>query len=95
MAICIRSSLHALQVIQKLIEQVAPERLTFLDIFRGNVYNLASNPYSCRVLQRCLEHLPDDQARPLLDELHKYSMNLMQDQYGVSIRDAILSRTRV
>ncbi|TFK54861.1 ARM repeat-containing protein [Heliocybe sulcata] len=69
-------------VIQKLIERVAPERLAFVNSFKGNVFELATHPYGCRVLQRCFEHLPDDNTRPLLDELHKYTINLMQDQFG-------------
>lgn len=47
------------------------------------MYDLSTHPYGCRVLQRCLEHLPEDQTRPLMDELHKYTINLMQDQFGV------------
>ena len=82
-------------MIQKLIERVAPERLTFLEIFRDNVYELASHHHSCRVLQRCLERLPDDKARPLLDGIHKHSMNLMQNQSGVSIRDSMTLGTEV
>jgi hypothetical protein len=27
--------------------------------------------------------LPEEQTRPLMDELHKYMINLMQDQFGV------------
>lgn len=69
-------------VIQKLIERVAPERLGFVQAFRGNVYELSTHPYGCRVLQRCFEHLKEEQTRPLLDELHKYTINLMQDQFG-------------
>ena len=83
-----------MQVIQKLIERVTPEHLTFVNIFRENVYDLASHPYSCRVLQRCLEHLPEEETRLLLDELHKYSMNLMQDQFGVSATH-VIARTPV
>ena len=70
-------------MIQKLIECVSPDRLGFVGAFRGSVYELSTHPYGCRVLQRCLEYLPEDQTRPLLDELHKYAINLMQDQYGV------------
>ncbi|KIY43535.1 ARM repeat-containing protein [Fistulina hepatica ATCC 64428] len=69
-------------VIQKLIERVSADRLGFVSAFRGNVYDLATHPYGCRVLQRCLEHLPDEQTFPLLEELHKYTLNLMQDQFG-------------
>ncbi|ETW85895.1 hypothetical protein HETIRDRAFT_471122 [Heterobasidion irregulare TC 32-1] len=69
-------------VIQKLIERVSPDRLAFVNSFRGNVYELSTHPYGCRVLQRCFEHLSEEQTRPLLDELHKYTINLMQDQFG-------------
>ncbi|KAH9946032.1 ARM repeat-containing protein [Epithele typhae] len=69
-------------VIQKIIEHVVPERLGFVTAFRGSVYELSTHPYGCRVLQRCFEYLPDDQTRPLLDELHKYVSNLMIDQFG-------------
>lgn len=74
-----------MQVIQKLIERVSPDRLEFVNAFRGNVYELSTHPYGCRVLQRCFEHLPEEQTRPLLDELHKYTTNLMQDQFGVGL----------
>ena len=75
---------YQLQVIQKLIERVSPDRLGFVNSFRGNVYELSTHPYGCRVLQRCFEHLGEEQNRPLLEELHKYTINLMQDQFGVS-----------
>ena len=73
------------QVIQRLIERVPPERLDFVKSFRGNVYDLSTHPYGCRVLQRCFEHLPEEHTRPLLDELHKYAIHLMQDQFGVCL----------
>jgi hypothetical protein len=73
------------KVIQKLIERVAPEQLGFVHSFRGNVYDLATHPYGCRVLQRCFKRLPEEKTRPLLDELHKYAVNLMQHQFGVSL----------
>lgn len=75
-----------LQVVQKLIERVSPDRLGFVHSFRGSVYELSTHPFGCRVLQRCFEYLSDDQTRPLLDELHKYTTNLMQDQFGVRPR---------
>ncbi|KAG8990656.1 mRNA binding protein puf3, partial [Tulasnella sp. 427] len=69
-------------VIQKLIERVVPDRLSFIGAFKGNVHDLSTHPYGCRVLQRCFEHLAHEQTRPLLDELHRYTTNLMQDQFG-------------
>lgn len=49
------------------------------------MYELATHPYGCRVLQRCFEHLQEDHIRPLMDELHKHVTQLMQDQFGVRI----------
>jgi pumilio RNA-binding family len=72
-----------MKVIQKLVERVAPDRLTFVASFRRNAYELSTHPYGCRVLQRCLEHLPEEYMRPLMDEVHRFSANLMQDQFGV------------
>ena len=74
------------QVIQKLIECVSGERLAFVNAFQGHVDELAMHPYGCRVLQRCFEHLVPELTRPLLDELHQYTLSLMQDSFGVSPR---------
>lgn len=63
---------------------MVPERLGFVDSFRGSIYKLSTHPYGSRVLQRCFEYLPEEQTRPLLDELHKYVSDLMIDQFGVS-----------
>jgi pumilio RNA-binding family len=70
---------------QKLIEVVAPERLTFLPVICDNILELATHPYGCRVLQRCLEHLPKGYTRSLLDAIHCHTVDLMRDQYGVSL----------
>jgi len=78
------------QVIQKLIECVSGERLTFVNAFQGHVDELAMHPYGCRVLQRCFEHLVPELTRPLLDELHQYTLSLMQDSFGVSPRTSTI-----
>lgn len=75
--------LTCIQVVQKLIERVPADRLSFISAFKGSVFELSTHPYGCRVLQRCFEHLGEEQTRPLMDELHKYIINLMQDQFGV------------
>ena len=59
-------------------------------MFKSCIYELSTHPYGCRVLQRCFEHLDEDRARPLLDEVHKYAINLMQDQFGVSLVSCFL-----
>lgn len=63
---------------------VPPERLSFLRAFRDAARQLAIHPYGCRVLQRCLEYLPNDYCRGMIDELHGIADSLMQDQFGVS-----------
>ncbi|KAH8106974.1 armadillo-type protein [Cristinia sonorae] len=88
---CVRDA-NGNHVIQRLIELVPPERLGFITAFRGSVFDLASHAYGCRVLQRCLEHLPDEQARPLLDELHHHSPRLMVDQFGNYVIQFILEK---
>jgi pumilio RNA-binding family len=80
--------LTCLQVVQKLIERVPADRLSFISAFKGSVFELSTHPYGCRVLQRCFEHLGEEQTRPLMDELHKYIINLMQDQFGVRRRSS-------
>lgn len=67
-----------------MLERVVPEHMTFINAFTDNVYNLATHPYGCRVLQRCFEHVSPEQSLPLLDELHQNATALMQDQFGVS-----------
>ncbi|KAJ7774846.1 armadillo-type protein [Mycena metata] len=82
-------------VIQKVIERVSPDRLGFVSTFIGHVHELASHPFGCRVLQRCIEYLPDAQTRPLLDELlHHHTLNLMQDQFGNYVIQFILDKGR-
>ncbi|EIW85172.1 ARM repeat-containing protein [Coniophora puteana RWD-64-598 SS2] len=91
LARCVKDA-NGNHVIQKLIERVAADKLGFVHSFRGNVYDLSTHPYGCRVLQRCLEHLPDDMTRSLMDELHKYVINLMQDQFGNYVVQFVLEK---
>jgi pumilio RNA-binding family len=73
-----------IQVIQKFLESPLSDRSFFIATFKNHVYELATHAYGCRVLQRCFEHVEPDLVRPLLNELHLRTINLMQDQYGVS-----------
>lgn len=43
---------------------------------------MSTHPYGCRVIQRILEHCVHDQTQPILEELHKNTERLVQDQYG-------------
>ncbi|KAJ7940588.1 ARM repeat-containing protein [Mycena leptocephala] len=91
---CVKDS-NGNHVIQKVIERVSPDRLGFVSTFIGHVSTLASHPFGCRVLQRCLQHLPDMQTRPLLDELlQNHTALLMQDQFGNYVIQFILEHGR-
>lgn len=74
------------KVVQKIVECVKSQRTAFVQAFQGNVYELAIHPYGCRVLQRCLEYMGIEQMRPIVDETHRYSGDLMQNKFGVSLQ---------
>ncbi|KAF8163318.1 armadillo-type protein [Crassisporium funariophilum] len=90
---CIKDA-HGNHVIQKLIEVVSPERLTFLPSICDNLLELATHPYGCRVLQRCLEHLPEERTRSLLEAVHHFTIDLMQDQYGNYVIQFLIQQGR-
>jgi pumilio RNA-binding family len=74
------------KVIQKMIERVSPDHLGFISTLTSHVLELASHPFGCRVLQQSVEHLPDVQTQPLLDQLlANHLPRLMQDQFGVGL----------
>ena len=80
---CVRDA-NGNHVVQKMLERVIGERLTFVRAFSGSVLDLSTHPYGCRVLQRCFEYASAEQCRPLLDELRGYYTTLAKDQFGVS-----------
>lgn len=48
-------------VIQKVIERVSPVYTQFIvETFHNKVFQLATHPYGCRVIQRILEHYSED-----------------------------------
>lgn len=50
-------------VIQKCVEKVPCEYIQFvIDAFVGHVFELATHPYGCRVIQRILEHYPEERV---------------------------------
>ncbi|KAG5459684.1 MAG: Pumilio1 in complex with Cyclinb reverse Rna [Olpidium bornovanus] len=101
-------------VIQKAIERVPADHIRFVtSAFTGQVFNLATHPYGCRVIQRMFEHCTEEQAinsrwyarplttlpvpqqAPLLEELHRYAQNLVQDQYGNYVVQHVLERGKI
>lgn len=53
-----------------------------LESFKGHVKELALHTFGCRVLQKALETLTEQQLRPLLDELHESTPLLIEDAFG-------------
>lgn len=83
---------NANHVLQRSLERISPSVNVFISqAFTGQAFALATHPYGCRVLQKVFEHMPDDQTKPLLEELHRFSNNLMTDQYGNYVAQWILT----
>ena len=66
-------------MIQKCVECVNPSQLQFIiSAFWGQVFDLATHPYGCRVIQRILENCTAEQTEPILMELHASTERLIQ-----------------
>ena len=82
---------NANHVLQRILERVPADRIRSIpEACEGQIYALATHPYGCRVLQRILENLSE--VRPLIEELLKYTQNLMQDQYSNYVIQHLLER---
>ncbi|WVQ98978.1 hypothetical protein IAU59_006110 [Kwoniella sp. CBS 9459] len=84
---CVRSS-NANHVIQKLILLAPPQSVP--DAFVHHVEELSKHPYGCRVLQKIFETLEDDMKRPLLEEMHKCTLPLIEDQFGNYVVQSVI-----
>lgn len=66
-------------VIQKCVECVNPSQLQFIiGAFWSQVFDLATHPYGCRVIQRILENCTAEQTETILMELHASTERLIQ-----------------
>jgi len=74
---------HVIQKCIEITERIPPHLIQFIvDAFTGQVYALSTHPYGCRVIQRILEHCTEAQTAPILEELMRTTISLVQDQYG-------------
>ncbi|CAO1946554.1 unnamed protein product [Urochloa humidicola] len=80
---CVRDQ-NGNHVIQKCIECVPEDSIQFIiSTFYGHVVPLSTHPYSCRVIQRVLEHCADPKTQQIvIDEILQSVCILAQDQYG-------------
>uniref|UniRef100_A0A0N4ZPX2 PUM-HD domain-containing protein n=1 Tax=Parastrongyloides trichosuri TaxID=131310 RepID=A0A0N4ZPX2_PARTI len=79
---------HGNHVIQKIVEYVNPRLLTFIvqaiknKDYSHTVTSLSKHPYGCRVIQRMLEHLINEDKKFLCQELQAHLDELLLHQYG-------------
>ncbi|KAI4983113.1 hypothetical protein ZWY2020_023605 [Hordeum vulgare] len=80
---CVRDQ-NGNHVIQKCIECIPQERIQFIiSAFYGQVVELSTHPYGCRVIQRVLEHCDDESTQnAMMEEIMQCVVPLTQDQYG-------------
>lgn len=93
---CVRDQ-NGNHVIQKCIERVAPEHLAFVvAAFFGNVLQLSTHPYGCRVIQRVLEHCTLAQKQSgVMAEILGATCQLAEDQYGNYVIQHVLEHGTV
>ncbi|WWC69214.1 uncharacterized protein I206_103151 [Kwoniella pini CBS 10737] len=84
---CVRSS-NANHVIQRLIQLGPPQSVP--DSFIGHIEELAKHPYGCRVVQKMFENLDESMVRSLLDEMHNFTADLMEDQFGNYVVQSVI-----
>ncbi|KAK8869572.1 hypothetical protein IAR55_000139 [Kwoniella newhampshirensis] len=85
---CVRSS-NANHVVQRLIALDPPQSL--MDAFCGHVQDLSKHAYGCRVLQKTFETVDEDRKRPLLEEMHLYTLALIEDQFGNYVVQSVIA----
>lgn len=83
---------NANHVLQKLLECVRPlSRIDFIfDAFKGNMVQLSTQSYACRVAQRAMENAEDDRLEPLLAEIMANVEVLIQDSFGNYVTQHII-----
>jgi pumilio RNA-binding family len=73
--------------------QMKGDELTWLlRVFEGHIYRMATHPYGCRVVQRMVENLRDDQVGPIVTELLAHAGELVHSAYGNYTLQALAER---
>jgi len=87
--------MHGNHVIQKCIEQMPPDSVTFIiNAVNTKVDFWASHMYGCRVIQRLLEHCTSAQLPKMLDSILQSVKKLAMDPYGNYVVQHMLEHGR-
>eukprot|EP01064_Diplonema_japonicum_P017661 TRINITY_DN25911_c0_g1_i1.p1 TRINITY_DN25911_c0_g1~~TRINITY_DN25911_c0_g1_i1.p1 ORF type:complete len:498 (+),score=64.40 TRINITY_DN25911_c0_g1_i1:34-1527(+) len=74
---------HGSHVIQRLVESSSPVvRSGLVECVRPELAELSLQPFSCRMIQKILEALPEDECVRLSRELDGHVLRCVQDQHG-------------
>ncbi|TFK29954.1 ARM repeat-containing protein, partial [Coprinopsis marcescibilis] len=79
-------------VIQKIVEVIPYDYLNFILYFQGSVLKLSQNVYGCRVMQRCVQHLPIGWPRrlALVAEFIPFAKVMMTDEFANYVLQRLL-----
>eukprot|EP00913_Durusdinium_trenchii_P004113 g3812.t1 len=84
--------MHANFVLQKCVQLLPASGVGFIvQGIEAHAVEAAQHQYSCRVLQRLIEHCTHEKLRTLLDNLLKEVPRLVKDTYGHNVIRAVLS----
>jgi len=78
----LREKESRLDRLKKKLEKYQSEMKIIVDCVLKMAPSLSCHPYGCRVLQRILEHCPEDLKIRALDTILHHHKDLLDDQYG-------------
>ncbi|CAJ1454707.1 unnamed protein product [Effrenium voratum] len=79
---CIKS-MHGNHVVQKCIEQMPPESVSFVvEAVEDKAEAMAAHIYGCRIIQRLLEHCTPKRLERMLQQILRSIRKLSTDPYG-------------
>ena len=87
----LRNDVFGNYVVQKLFDHGNHEiRSTLKEGLRGQMLSLSSQMYGCRVVQKAIEKVEDDDLIDLLSEFHDTTLNCIHDQNGNHVIQKII-----
>lgn len=81
--VMLSSDLHASSVMLKLFERVTQEQAKAMAIkLKGDIFNLSTHRYGCRIVQKVIEVLPESLQVELTSELVGRVIECVEDMHG-------------